>query len=953
MDSSVPLPSSPTVPVSEFDVPKPEPADTATPTPATTDDPDSIAADVLADLLVNVTNPPFDDADSLFSPKVGEVSPIHETEADRKVSNDRSSGTPAAALPESASAADSQVAAASVSTATTLSLDHDASSATLSRLSLREEPPAKLSFAALVGQKPERFSKPRSSPTTPESPGPSSSRQVDPSPPKRTRQQPPSQTPGSEPGIHPQPAVDVHQDRTPANYRSRYEGQHPWAHYVTERPPLSNVTEDTVTSEMVPTVYRHLSQSGYFATRFVRSLFPRRFVGSPSPRNRIPIPELMRMGDAIAFRRQADRIIDELRNHRYVDVEPANPRTPPGIPRTAVCPPEINGVRPALYQVVSKGYGQGAVLEAKDFFVPCPDHMELHCIVLDQYSVNVLAQTRGFDRTQLSVKDLVWVLSLRPTQRAREDPENTLQQARKPRATAMDTTLPYFFRAREFILVTPPRDNRIVLGIVLSVPRRGPEGNLVNNIRVAFEGSKEAVIISPRVCEFPIDEAVNDQLLFAEIRCNSSCAVRFSQPPVSKEAQRFLVNAVRGVLPAYPDDGLLPLRVYRLTPAEEDWVADREDTFHNYARNPPEARRRMGKIFGAACAVLSSTTHIADDKSTRPVTAVVASLDSSPVRLRFSLRDVSAENGWSTHRPADVWFVNSTLLARMVIAEAVFSFESRTLSVTLHSTISCHQAVRRIIERQGWIQDAAVRVRICVRLARPPVSSDPLFALLAEENIFGTADLDLPCAANAILRELYMGTARQQPPVPLHLQQPPPPMSNGWSTHRSADVWFVNSTLLARMVIAEAVFSFESRTLSVTLHSTISCHQAVRRIIERQGWIQDAAVRVRICVRLARPPVSSDPLFALLAEENIFGTADLDLPCAANAILRELYMGTARQQPPVPLHLQQPPPPMSEACADEKRSEDEEKERRRRPGAAAAITSPPSPTRSTAPERQD
>ncbi|VDP11605.1 unnamed protein product [Heligmosomoides polygyrus] len=84
MDSSALLPSSPTLPVSEFDVPKPEPADTATPTPATTDDPDSIAADVLADLLVNVTNPPFDDADSLFSPKVGEVSPIHETEADRE-----------------------------------------------------------------------------------------------------------------------------------------------------------------------------------------------------------------------------------------------------------------------------------------------------------------------------------------------------------------------------------------------------------------------------------------------------------------------------------------------------------------------------------------------------------------------------------------------------------------------------------------------------------------------------------------------------------------------------------------------------------------------------------------------------------------------------------------------------------------------------------------------------
>lgn len=74
----------------------------------------------------------------------------------------------------------------------------------------------------------------------------------------------------------------------------------------------------------------------------------------------------------------------------------------------------------------------------------------------------------------------------------------------------------------------------------------------------------------------------------------------------------------------------------------------------------------------------------------------------------------------------------------------------------LHSAISCHQAVGHIIERHGWIQDAAVRLRICVRLARPPVSSDFLFVLLAEENTFGKADLDLPCPANEILGQLYM-----------------------------------------------------------------------------------------------------------------------------------------------------------------------------------------------------
>ncbi|VDP07021.1 unnamed protein product [Heligmosomoides polygyrus] len=100
LDPSAPPPSSPTLLVSELDVPKPEPADTATPTPATTDDPDSIAADVLSNLLSNVANPPFDDAvDSLFSPKVGEVSPIHEKEAGRKAAEGVANASEATVAP--------------------------------------------------------------------------------------------------------------------------------------------------------------------------------------------------------------------------------------------------------------------------------------------------------------------------------------------------------------------------------------------------------------------------------------------------------------------------------------------------------------------------------------------------------------------------------------------------------------------------------------------------------------------------------------------------------------------------------------------------------------------------------------------------------------------------------------------------------------------------------------
>ncbi|VDP13108.1 unnamed protein product [Heligmosomoides polygyrus] len=37
------------------------------------------------------------------------------------------------------------------------------------------------------------------------------------------------------------------------------------------------------------------------------------------------------------------------------------------------------------------------------------------CIPLAQDSINVLTNSRGFDRNRLSVKDVVWVLPLRPT----------------------------------------------------------------------------------------------------------------------------------------------------------------------------------------------------------------------------------------------------------------------------------------------------------------------------------------------------------------------------------------------------------------------------------------------------------------------------------------------------------------------------------------------------------
>ncbi|WKY12296.1 hypothetical protein Q1695_003685 [Nippostrongylus brasiliensis] len=95
------------------------------------------------------------------------------------------------------------------------------------------------------------------------------------------------------------------------------------------------------------------------------------------------------------------------------------------------------------------------------------------------------------------------------------------------------------------------------------------------------------------------------------------------------------------------------LRVYRLSQAEEDWICDR-GVIRNYANDPREARRRMGKLFSASCAALSCTNLLNDSKTTRLVDASVPSLSSLPIRLVFELPNASADMSWNEHRPVDV-----------------------------------------------------------------------------------------------------------------------------------------------------------------------------------------------------------------------------------------------------------------------------------------------------------
>lgn len=163
--------------------------------------------------------------------------------------------------------------------------------------------------------------------------------------------------------------------------------------------------------------------------------------------------------------------------------------------------------------------------------------------------------------------------------------------------------------------------------------------------------------------------------------------MRYSEPPISREAQAELVNFARRFLPAYPADGLLPLRVSKLYREDAAWIDDRGTSFASYAKDLRSARHRMGQLFSVACSALAANNLLGDDKSTHHITATVPSLTAFPFRLEFRLRDISSENGWYVQRPDDVWVEKSSTVGRSLVKRTHYSFTTHALEVELHTSI--------------------------------------------------------------------------------------------------------------------------------------------------------------------------------------------------------------------------------------------------------------------------
>ncbi|XGW30776.1 hypothetical protein V3C99_009609 [Haemonchus contortus] len=239
--------------------------------------------------------------------------------------------------------------------------------------------------------------------------------------------------------------------------------------------------------------------------------------------------------------------------------------------------------------------------------------------------------------------------------------------------------------------------------------------------------------------------------------------MRFSHWPISLSAQRYLVFAVRRFLPAHPDEGMLPLRVSRLSDRELRWISDREQHFLNYANDPVAARRRMGSLFAVASSALSAQSFGMDDKTTHEVTAFVPSLTALPISLRFSFDSFTAEAGWSRSRRVSTWVVGSSTLVRTIVASARFQPSHNTMEIELHSGQYQHRTLANTIQRHGIIdrENNTARVPICIRLCRESVGADPIFDILASDSLLTPLlQSSRPSLANTILDTVYASRRR-------------------------------------------------------------------------------------------------------------------------------------------------------------------------------------------------
>ncbi|XGW23500.1 hypothetical protein V3C99_005606 [Haemonchus contortus] len=231
--------------------------------------------------------------------------------------------------------------------------------------------------------------------------------------------------------------------------------------------------------------------------------------------------------------------------------------------------------------------------------------------------------------------------------------------------------------------------------------------------------------------------------------------MRFSEPPAYPEARAALCKLVCQFLPTHPDEGLVPLRVWRLQESGHAWLADRAGPFENYRRNRDEAKLRMTKVFNVACSALAAISSAGDDRLSHMLTASTTRPYHYPARLNFVLQDMASEAGWAPQRPVALHIVGSNTIYRAKIARVEIFSDQRALSVTIEAFIWSHRSINDAIYRYGRHSGALTFVVIDVRLGRQTNRADPIYEAIA--NMRTLADLSPASLASRIADLVYGG----------------------------------------------------------------------------------------------------------------------------------------------------------------------------------------------------
>ncbi|VDO20674.1 unnamed protein product [Haemonchus placei] len=516
---------------------------------------------------------------------------------------------------------------------------------------------------------------------------------------------------------------------TPESFTHPWINNHPWAQFVNPRPLHHlHLNPPTVTTDLDVNLYRHLPDSGYLSKRFNKSLFPQVVFRENKLPASIPFIELPHLDDTVRFREQSQQVIDQMMAGTYQEVDVAFLHADLNRPHQYITKPRtFNSIHPVLYQVVSTGYGSGLVLEAKDFFIMGPDRRDLHCILLDRFGIDIEAGCRGFNRSLVSVKDFVWVYDVKPTPQAFESPEDTLKKASIPRTTALETTASFFFRAAHNAFVTVTNRPDPVYGIILSLTTRN---NHVTQTRAVFEGSPDAVTVTPALCNFNLRRLHQYDIVGAYSRVNVSSAMRFCEPPACWKRETTWRPPSVGSSRCTRKKGYSPLEssCCRTVIANGALIDSSASITSIETLWDPNGSSAAFPTQPAQAAGDDRRTHL------REVTLVYPLWH--PIRIQFSLTDMASEAGWAPGRHVVLWVVGSPSLVWAKVVTLVNFSDRKLLNLTLEAFPWANTAFLRAIRQNGRDSDGSRVFDACIRLSRPNVAANPIYDLVSRLDIF-------------------------------------------------------------------------------------------------------------------------------------------------------------------------------------------------------------------------